>query len=223
MMSIVPVGYRIVIGEHEVSDQSPHQCGGTVLGVRSTPVCPNCSQDLFPVFKLDNSDPAVADLGLWRMPFLQVLVCPACALYMEPYWVRFSVDEVVIHGGERDTGEVLQEIESPYESRPIRLRQLAEEEDAMTAASRQALLNRDVPPGIYHQLGGQPFRGSRDPLVCVVCSRTMAFGGIVDYDDSNVPLYEPVRRPVALIIGDGDCLHYFTCRDCDVIGVRWQR
>jgi hypothetical protein len=142
---------------------------------------------------------------------------------MAPYWLRFVRDDVIVVGGDREDPNVLQEIESPYEARPIELRRLVADEYPTTDARRDALRRRQVPPGVYHQLGGMPIRDSGTPLICPDCSKAMMFGGIVDYDDSNVPLYEPVRRPVALIIGDGDCLHFFTCRECDVIGVVWQR
>jgi hypothetical protein len=210
-------GFRIVIRQ---TGTSPHQCGGDVVGVRAAPKCPNCGQLIFPVFRIDNQDPSVAALELWDLPLLQVLVCPSCALYMEPYWVRFDDDAITIEGGERDGGDVLQKIESPYEVRPIELESL--DTGIITDSTRLRLLSREIPPGIYHQLGGEPFRGSLQPLSCYRCSNVMIFAGIVDYDDANVPLYEPVRRPVALIIGDGDCLHFFTCRSCAVVGLRWQ-
>jgi hypothetical protein len=141
---------------------------------------------------------------------------------MEPYWVRFTRDGVAIEGGCREDPNVLQLIETPYESRPIELRTLAPDECPRTENQSNAL-RPQVPPGVYHQLGGLPTHESREPMDCIDCSRAMMFGGVVDYDDTNVPLYEPVRRPVALIIGDGDCLHFFACRRCDVIGIRWKK
>lgn len=76
--------------------------------------------------------------------------------------------------------------------------------------------------GVYHQLGGVPFRGGYDELPCCKCKCPMNFAGCVDYDDLNVPLYEGEQRePIALIIGDRDCLNIFTCKDCACIGVKW--
>jgi hypothetical protein len=51
----------------------------------------------------------------------------------------------------------------------------------------------------------------------------MQFGGIIDYDDRNVPLFETGRRPVALIIGDMDRLYWYVCGPCRVIGFDWVR
>jgi hypothetical protein len=217
-------GYRVLIGNRDLEPavDVPHSSGGAMAGASAAVDCPNCGQPLFPVFKISNSDPAVRALGIWTLPVLQVLVCPACALYMEPYWILFSEDAVSIEGGERDGGKILQEIEAPYSSRMITLRQLGEEESPESDEVREALLSRKVAPGVYHQLCGLPFRRDEGPLSCCVCSKPMLFGGIVDSDDLNVPLYEPVKRPVALIIGDSDCLHFFTCAQCSVVGVRWQ-
>jgi hypothetical protein len=49
----------------------------------------------------------------------------------------------------------------------------------------------------------------------------MQFAGIVDYDDMHVPLYSN-NEPLALVIGDVDCLHLFTCQKCSMLGVKWQ-
>lgn len=54
----------------------------------------------------------------------------------------------------------------------------------------------------------------------------MRFAGIVDYDDLNAPLYEKYdngdQEPVALVIGDMDSLHYFTCPEGAVVGLKWK-
>jgi len=209
-----PAGFRILISGETLVRQGAgifaHSCGGEVIVPEGKqPACPNCGQLLFPVLKLDCLDPSVSALNLWRLPLLQVVVCPACALYMEPYWIDFRSGALEIKGGERDDGAPLQEIEVPYEERLVRLLPLGHDDG-------QAL-------GVHHQLGGRPFKRSEQEMLCCECHQRMIFAGVVDNDDLNVPLYEPIRRPVSLIIGDGDCLNWYTCSTCQVIGVCWAR
>jgi hypothetical protein len=192
------------------------------IGVIKEVACPNCEKELFPVFKLSMSDKRIRDLKLWNEEFLQVLVCPSCALCMEPYWILFRDGKIAIRGGERDGGGILQDINTPYESRLIKLEPLVAEDYPLTEKSHKAFIRRMRPPGIYHQIGGLPNRGGYADMTCCECGKSMSFAGIVDYDDSNVPLTENDHEPVALIIGDMNWLHYFTCAACAVIGVRWK-
>ena len=73
----------------------------------------------------------------------------------------------------------------------------------------------------HEQIGGKPIKGKDVELACVECGENMRFAGILDYDDLNVPLYEDEHRPVALIIGDSDCINFYTCLSCQVIGLKW--
>jgi hypothetical protein len=220
-----PPGYRMHIpgrDEGDPSGSNPHFSGGTLQGHVREISCPNCDKLLFPVFQLSLSDKRVRDLGLWGREFLQVLVCPSCALYMEPYWILFRDSSVEILGGERDGGDILNSINTSYESRGIILEPLVAEDYPLTEQSLEAIVKRQRPPGVYHQIGGLPHRGDYDEMSCHSCGQLMRFAGIVDYDDLNVPLYENDHEPVALIIGDMNWLHYFTCAKCSAIGIKWK-
>jgi hypothetical protein len=168
------------------------------------------------VFKVGTADEKISELEIWNRALLEVLVCPRCALYMEPYWIRYTSDRATVTGGERDGGDVLLDIVWPYEERDLRLRVLDPDEGALKASS-----SIERPTGVCHQIGGLPFRVGRGPMICPVCAQAMKFSGIVDYDDESVPLYETPMSPVALIIGDRDCLNFFTCRGCSVVGLTW--
>jgi hypothetical protein len=216
-----PPGYRIeILSAEEESIEPPlHFSGGEMDGAVKEVLCPNCTKPLFPVFRLSLADPRVADLGLWNQSSLQLLSCPFCGLYMEPYWVCFhSTIEVI--GGERDGGQLLNPyINLPYDQRRIRLVALRPSDFPSTEETCHAHRTRAKPPGVYHQIGGVPFRYSK--MACCKCKQPMIFAGIIDDDDLNVPLYEGNRQPVALVIGDNDRLYFFTCVKCHIIGLQW--
>ena len=214
-----PLGFRLEIGEEPSGSTTVHVSGGKAQGGE---LCPNCEQPFFPVFSLNMGEASLRALALWDETTLQLLVCPSCALYMKPYWTRFAPDGTIaeVSGGERD-GTQLQEIESPYEARPVRTVKLADEDYPLTEETIAVYRNRTKEPGVYHQVGGVPPWGGARSLACSWCEVEMRFGGIIDYDDLNVALYEPVRQPVALIIGDSDCLHWYSCRGCRAIGFTW--
>ncbi len=48
----------------------------------------------------------------------------------------------------------------------------------------------------------------------------MHYGGVIDYDHANVPLYEGKRSPVALVFGDLLYLNYFLCPSCRIVGYK---
>jgi hypothetical protein len=130
---------------------------------------------------------------------------------MEDYWIHFDESGAVfdIFGGERDGGGVLQDIDYPYYARKINL---YEHEVGSGNAS---------PP--RHQLGGFPFRDAGYLMHCPKCKGEMDFMGVLDYDDNNVPLYENDGHPVALIIGDNDCINIYSCAGCSVLGFHWAK
>jgi hypothetical protein len=214
-----PNGLRLVVADSVYADM-PHLCGVTRL-FATPPECPNCRRPFFTVFSLDTADPLVSmAIGGWAFRYLEVFVCPACAFYMEPYWAAFSQTGVSFTGGLLDGGEVIQEIDTPYITRSIRIEPLVGA-DYPTSRNRISALNRrQIPPGIYHQIGGLPIR-EKPVLTCPVCLSAQRFLGIVDYDDQNVPLYENGGQPVALIIGDRDQLNLYLCATCSVIGYQW--
>jgi hypothetical protein len=217
-----PAGVRIRICREEPEvDDLRHRAGND--DGRPHASCPNCGRVMFHVFDLDLADPLVAGLHVWDRERLVVRVCPSCALYFEPYWVVEGVVPVVI-GGARDGGRILQDVRPPYPCRAIELRVLHDDDYPTTPERARALRSRLYDDGVYHQLGGVPVRGGFAQLECCTCARPMKFAGVVDYDDLNVPLYEDDdRRPVALVIGDGDCLDLFTCAECGVVGLSWAK
>jgi hypothetical protein len=222
----LPPGYRLEILPKGKRSKGGHHAGGQLAGPVKDVPCPNCNRPLFPVFRLNLADDRVARLRLWDLPFLNVLVCPCCALSMEAYWTRFG-PEIEVMGGERDGGQLLNpDIDVPYETRAMRLVALKSDDYPLTEETIAAHGRRIRAPGVYHQLGGLPFRYSAawdwPPVMnCCACDKSMTFAGVVDYDTLNVPLYERGGHPVALIIGDNDCLYWFTCRKCHTIGFQW--
>ena len=85
------------------------------------------------------------------------------------------------------------------------------------------LNNREIDDGVYHQLGGIPFKDVYYKCQCTECLNEMKFSGIIDYDDLNIPLYENEGNPVSLIIGDYDCINFYICNTCSYICYHWAR
>lgn len=216
-------GYRIHIAEDDTGDlDCPHYSGvGDISDAVELP-CPNCSTRLFPAISLSFSDPRLGEIIPWREAHLHVLFCPACAFYMRPYWIRHRAGLEVV-GGYRDGGEILQRIELPYKAREIALLPLRADDYASDADKEARLLERRHPPGVYHQIGGEPIRGQTDNVECCDCGKQMSFAGILDYDDLNIPLYEEGHSPVSLIIGDSDSMNIYSCVDCSVLGLKWAK
>jgi hypothetical protein len=185
-------------------------------------ICPNCTNQMFPAINIDCHDLDVAVLDGWRQRYLNVLFCPFCDFYMKPYWIRFDRGLVAdIRGGAASPGNILQNIETPYGIREIRLCELASEDSSNNNNALDMLRERKTPPGVYHQLGGLPIRGESLGILCPYCGEMMPFAGILDYDDLNVPLYEDGHRPVALIIGDFDSINFYICTKCSSLGFLW--
>lgn len=185
--------------------------------------CPNCSNRLFPAINLTFSDPLLRTIVDWKLNTLHILICPFCAFYMEPYWIKHEADSVEIFGGFRDGGLVLQNINLPYECREISYTPLEIEDYPENPSFKAALLKRERKPGVYHQLGGLALKDADCVVTCCSCASAMAFCGILDYDDLNVPLYEDVKSPVALIIGDYDSMNVYACVECSVIALKWAK
>ena len=196
--------YRINITENDITCDTAHHYSG-VGNISETPniPCPNCHKQLFPVFNLSFKDPLLSELNLWNLEKANILTCPSCALYMEPYFISYNKTNICVTGGHRDGGDIIQNIDTPYKARLIEL---------ITPDSLD-----DIPP---HQIGGNPPRDT-NPLDCPNCSNTMGFFGIVAYDDLCVPLYENNGTPVSLIIGDNDCLIIHSCKSCNILGLTW--
>ena len=215
-------GFRIVFAEDDYleMDCARYTGIGNVTDAIEC-MCPNCGKDMFPAINLKFPDPMLSSIVEWKAPFLRILFCPSCALYMAPYWIKHVGEKVEIIGGYRDGGEILQNIETPYLCREISLKPLDAGDYPVDEEKLEKLLARSRDPGVYHQIGGLPIKGHHDRLNCCNCEKEMKFLGILDYDDLNVPLYENDHIPVALIIGDYDSLNIFSCEMCSVIGMRW--
>ncbi|MBI1176393.1 hypothetical protein GC207_03025 [bacterium] len=183
--------------------------------------CPCCKNQMFPAVNLDFSDPKLAQLGIWPQRYLNLLFCPFCGFYMKPYWIKYRQDGVELIGGDCSSREVLQQIETPYSMRGISLRELNADESPSIDDVRIEYRKRIREEGVYHQVGGEAIRGQNTNFLCPECNQPMRFSGILDYDDLNIPLYENGHRPVALIVGDGDCMNWHTCFKCLVIGLQW--
>lgn len=221
---IDPIGVRVLFGETDFLEESCNRYTG-VGNVRSATICdcPNCSSVLFPAMNFLFPDKILGSIIEWSNSSLRVLFCPFCAFYIEPYWIRHREENIEIVGGYRDGGEILQKIQTPYRCREILLSSLALEDYPSDEKKLSDLLGRLREPGVYHQIGGSPIRGQHDHLECCDCAQKMKFAGILDYDDLNVPLYEEVHAPVALIIGDYASMNIFSCGECSVIGLKWTR
>lgn len=222
-MDCVP-GFRILISDSNFGGtECLHYSGvGQIRNAKKIP-CPNCSNFLFPAINLSFSDSRLQYILKWKMPEFHVLFCGYCALYMEPYWLKHELNSVLVTGGFRDGGEILQNINQPYNCREVKLCPLANEDYPKNIANTKSLLKREREPGVYHQIGGVPLRDVNYIMTCCSCAKKMAFCGVLDYDDLNVPLYEDSENPVALIIGDYDSMNLYACTDCSVIGLKWAR
>jgi hypothetical protein len=215
-------GYRILILHDDGAEaMTPHSSGGSLEGYVDAVPCPRCGASLFPVFKLDLSDERLSCLDLLDVSILQVLLCPSCTLYLEPYWTYFGKASVEVLGGDRNAARVLKEVRLPYPSRAIHLFELTEEDYPYTEGRIGEFINRRRPPRVYHQIGGLPFLGKYRNLDCIRCKHEMRFAGVVDNDDSNVYLHEADGKEVTLVIGDSDRLYFYVCKECTGVGIRW--
>lgn len=183
--------------------------------------CPCCKNQMFPAINLDFSDPKLVRLGIWPQRYLNLLFCPFCGFYMKPYWIKYHQNDVQIIGGDLSSDEIFQSIETPYCMRKITLREIGPSESPSISNVLAEYRNRTREDGVYHQVGGEPISGQKAKLLCPDCGDPMPFAGILDYDDLNMPLYESGHRPVALIIGDSDCINWHTCSKCLVVGLQW--
>jgi hypothetical protein len=183
--------------------------------------CPCCKYQMFPALNLDFADSSLLPLGVWPQRYLNVLFCPFCGFYMKPYWIKYSAHGVDIVGGDCSSQKVIQKIEMPYSISTISFRELNDDERPSNPSVRRSYISRTREEGVYHQVRGEPIKGQNEQLTCPDCGTGMAFAGILDYDDLNVPLYESSHKPVALIIGDGDCINWYTCIRCLVVGLKW--
>jgi hypothetical protein len=223
-MMNLPPGFRVHIDE--ANHFGVHATRYMGVGNLTDPVCcdcPNCCNPLFPALNFQFPDAVLSRVIDWNHPWLHIVFCPFCALYMAPYWIRHIDQAVEIVGGFRDGGDILTNIELPYACREISLAPLVDEDYPIDEAKLHELRARRHGDGVYHQIGGVPIKGQGDSMSCCDCGEPMRFAGILDSDDLHAPLYEENHSPVALIIGDADSLNIFSCVTCSVVGVRWAR
>ena len=187
---------------------------GNIIGAPACK-CPNCKKRMFPAINLTFPNFIIARLGNFERRTVNILFCPTCALYMEPYWIKKSGKNFEIIGGHRDGGDILQNINDNYRCRKI-------EVEGFLSESAEAIKGQSA-PGNFHQIGGRPRKIDSVKMPCCDCGKVMKFFGVLDYDDCNIPLYENDDSPVALIIGDYDSMNIYSCDICDVIGLAWIR
>lgn len=196
----------------DISSDSKYEAAAGFSGVGDSKLelcdCPNCGGKMFPGWVVNTKNNLVQKYVDWPLNEIWALFCPRCAFYMEDYWIFFeeSGDVIEIFGGERDGGIVLQDIDFPYQSRALNI---VENNDF-------EFFHRP-----RHQIGGVPFKDVDYRIMCPKCKSPMSFLGVLDYDDKNVPLYENGGHPVALIIGDYDCLNIYSCSPCRALGFHW--
>jgi hypothetical protein len=180
----------------------PHKSGGMALFDTR---CPACAGSMFPAFQLNLHDPQLHQLISWPHPVLELLVCPRCPLYMEPYWIQYGADAATVSGGDM-IGEVLLDIRQPYDSHAVEL------------------WDSSLQPGNpRHMIGVGDQQVSDSALSCPYCAGPMRSLAIVDTDEQNVPLYDSTGSPASLIIGDNDLLHVSCCEPCFTLGFQWIR
>jgi hypothetical protein len=218
-------GTRCPVPTEVRSERPMHRCGGRFS---CGPVsCPVCRTELFPIFRLDMSDPKVAEIIDWPSPTLELPVCPGCILLHDDYHVDFSQSPFSISSKHLPAQEKpFTEIVVPYETRDVKLRPLEpheypDEEEWCDVED--------------HQIGGVPPRWYSDykDNECPKCQQDMKYAAVIHYDDENVPLFEKfarkidrsqteeVQRPVAFCLGDCKSYYVFTCRECLVLTYRF--
>lgn len=196
------IGYRIKILEENVEERFCVHFSG---GAEATYCCPNCNRELFPVFTIDSNDIKVKSIIHWKEESLTIYFCPSCCFYMEDYWLEYKNNTLVgVYGGELDGGDVIQEIDFPFLKREVLLEMLTDGEEINSLPK--------------HQIGGRPYLDVKYQMDCQGCRKSMPFLGVLAYDDLNIPLYENNGDPVALIIGDYDCMNIYSCVDCSILG-----
>jgi hypothetical protein len=178
----LPIGFRISILSFDVKTDGQghfHHYSGTAE-MSNGPVvsCPNCGRMMFDVFNMDMHDPRLARLNLWQEAVFRIPVCPSCEFYMKPYWVCFEKDGMIVKGGNQDGGELIQDIDLPYKSRGIDLIPLVTEDYPLRESDLTSFVTHRRPPGVYHQIGGVPYRNGYDCMTCYKCRSSMTFGGI---------------------------------------------
>lgn len=201
-----------------------HKCGGQFTAGRVA--CPACKTELFPMFRLDMSDPQIAEIIAWPLPTLELPVCPGCILFHCDYHVDFSQTPFVIQSKVLPADEEpFSEIVTPYETRDVTLRPLKPEEYPGSD---------ELSEFESHQVGGIPPRWYSDYKnnSCPKCHGAMRYGVVIHYDVENVPLFERYTReldgscleivePIGFCLGDLKSYYVFTCPDCLVLTYRF--
>jgi len=221
----VPPGTRVPAPNSEPTDARIHKCGGQFKSGRVP--CPGCKTDLFPMFRLDMSDPRVAEVVAWPLPTLEMPVCPGCILFHCDYSVDFtqtpfSISSAQLPADEKPFGDLV----TPYETRDVTLRPLEPHE----YPDSEELCDYEG-----HQIGGIPPRwySEYQNNECPKCNRIMRYAAVIHYDSENVPLFETytqkldrsnsrvVQSPVAFSLGDCKSYYVFTCYECVVLTYRF--
>ena len=218
-------GTRVPTRNAPLPGSPMHKCGGRFAS--GSAFCPGCRTELFPMFRLDMTDPRVAEIIDWPLPSFELPVCPGCILFHCDYSVDFSQSPFSISSTQLPASEQpFNEIVTPYETRDVLLRRLESHEypDSDELCDYEG-----------HQIGGIPPRwySRYQDNVCPKCQRRMDYAAVIHYDDENVPLYETytrktnqsqvevLREPVAFCLGDCKSYYVFTCHECLVLTYRF--
>lgn len=143
----------------------------------------------------------------WPFETLELLMCPRCPLYMEPYFIQYTRYSARVIGGDM-LGEVLTDIREPYDAHAVQL----------VSAHQDHIFGPDEPK---HRVGVEGALGTDAGDPCPACARPMSPIAVIDSDDQNVPLHDDLGNPTSLVIGDGDSVLVSCCSGCATLGFKW--
>jgi hypothetical protein len=129
------------------------------------------------------------------------------------------VVEPIVSGKNWTEGRIMQ-VDKPFHVSPLALVPLEPRDFPTTDDLHRALKSGRRMPRVLHQVGGVPYASGYDSMECVHCKSPMQFAGIVDTDEIFRYFSEQGKQR-CFRVGDGDCLHYFTCQACSTIGVHF--
>lgn len=181
--------------------------------------CPDCSSPMCAFFSFDNRDPRISSLGIWNLDRLDVFVCVDCDLIYGDYWVTFG-DTISIASGKTWTEGRMMQIDKPFQVCSVALVPLEAEDFPTTARLHRLLKSGHRLPRVLHQVGGVPYASGYASMMCIHCNLPMQFAGVICTDEI-FRYFSEKGRSRCFRIGDGDCLHYFTCQTCCTIGTQF--